>query len=95
MQSVFAWALSCFDASAIARELTRPARRRRFAPLFPLPHHRLDTPLFPPALAYTLERACAIGGASKFAILLDFDKYNHHVFFASEIFPSAALIRIA
>jgi hypothetical protein len=25
-------------------------------------------------LAYTLERACAIGGASKFAILLDFDK---------------------
>ena len=27
-------------------------------------------------LAYTLERACAIGGASKFAILLDFDKYN-------------------
>ena len=25
-------------------------------------------------LAYTLERACTIGGASKFAILLDFDK---------------------
>jgi hypothetical protein len=25
-------------------------------------------------LAYTLERACAAGGASKFAILLDFDK---------------------
>ena len=31
----------------MARELTRPAPRRRFAPLFPLPHHRLDTPLFP------------------------------------------------
>jgi hypothetical protein len=35
MQSVFAWASSCSDASAIARELTRPAPRRLFAPLFP------------------------------------------------------------
>jgi hypothetical protein len=39
MQSVFAWASSCSDARAIARELTQPAPRRRFAPLFPLPHH--------------------------------------------------------